>query len=253
MWRNGLWYKLHKKGIYKNSKVFNVVQAMYNNIRSCVFCNDKKSEFFRCDTGVRQGGNSSPLLFILFINDLEKYLLSKGNQYLIFEDDTCMNYLKIFILLYADDTVFLSNTPKGLQKLMDDLYSYCQKWKLNVNSTKTKVIIFCKRKTKKVPIFKCNNNKIAQHNGKFKKCQSYIKDQVLRAVFALLSKGRRLKLPVDIMLELFDRTIIPLLLYGCEVWGIENYKLLEAVELKFYKYMLGLKKSTPTCMVYGEL
>ena len=30
----------------------------------------------------------------------------------------------------------------------------------------------------------------------------YVKDQATKAMFALLSKGRRLKLPIDIMLDL---------------------------------------------------
>ena len=47
-----------------------------------------------------------------------------------------------------DDTIVLSNTAAGLQKALEDLYNYCTKWKLQVNSSKTKVIIFSKRKHK---------------------------------------------------------------------------------------------------------
>ena len=80
-----------------------------------------------------------------------------------------------------------------------------------------------------------------------------MKDQATKAMFALLSKGRRLKLPVDIMLDLFDKTVLPVLLYGCEVWGNEKNIVLDTVYLKFCKYLLSLKTSTPNCMVYGEL
>ena len=72
-------------------------------------------------------------------------------------------------------------------------------------------------------------------------------------MFALLSKGRRLKFPIDIMLDLFDKTVVPVLLYGCEVGGYENNIVVDMVFLKFCKYLLGLKSSTPNCMVYGEL
>ena len=55
------------------------------------------------------------------------------------------------------------------------------------------------------------------------------------------------------MIDLFEKTVSPILLYGCEVWGFENSTVIETVQLKFYKYLLGLKKSTPSYIVYGEL
>ena len=79
-----------------------------------------------------------------------------------------------------------------------------------------------------------------------------MKDQATKAMFALLSKGRRLKLPIDVMLDLFDKTVLPVLLYGCEVWGCEKNIVLDTMYLKFCKYLLGLKTSTLNCMVYGE-
>ena len=41
----------------------------------------------------------------------------------------------------------------------------------------------------------------------------YMKDQATKAMFALLSKGRRLKLPIDVMLDLFDKTVLPVILW----------------------------------------
>ena len=121
---------------------------MYKNIKSCVNVNNCQSDFFSSNAGVRQGENLSPLLFSLFINDLEDHMTDMGNPYLDFSDETCNQFIKLMLLLYADDTVVFSNSPTGLQKCLDDLYIYCNKWKLTVNSNKTKIIIFCKRKTK---------------------------------------------------------------------------------------------------------
>ena len=83
--------------------------------------------------------------------------------------------------------------------------------------------------------------------------KAQLKEQAMRAVFALLSKGRRLQLSFDTMINMFDKCITLILLYGCEVWGVENCKILELVQLKFYKYLLGLKQCTSTNMIYGEL
>ncbi len=56
-------------------------------------------------------------------------------------------------------------------------------------------------------------------------------------------------------LGLFDKTVLPIMLYECEIWGYGDNYLLDAVLLKFCKYVLGLKPGTPnrTCMTYGEL
>ena len=71
-------------------------------------------------------------------------------------------------------------------------------------------------------------------------------------MFALLRRSRQLDLPIDLQLELFDFLIMPILLYGCEIWGFENITMIEKIHLKYIKYILGLKQSTPTCMVLGE-
>jgi hypothetical protein len=52
---------------------------------------------------------------------------------------------------------------------------------------------------------------------------------------------------------LFDSLVKPILLYGSEVWGYENLKILERVHLQFCKRILNLRLSTPNVMVYGGL
>ena len=39
------------------------------------------------------------------------------------------------------------------------------------------------------------------------------------------------------------------MLYGAEVWGSENYDILE----RFFNYVLSVNKFTSSMMVYGEL
>ena len=51
-------------------------------------------------------------------------------------------YLKLFVLLYADDTVLFSDNASDLQLQLDIFFEYCSTWKLKVNTSKTKIIIF---------------------------------------------------------------------------------------------------------------
>ena len=53
-------------------------------------------------------------------------------------------------------------------------------------------------------------------------------------------------MPYDFQLDIFNKTIKPILLYGSEVWGFGNYEIIERVHLRFIKYIFKLKKSTPS-------
>ena len=100
--------------------------------------------FFACDCGVRQGENLSPLLFAIYLNDLESFLIY---QHLggITTDISTANltvYMKLFTLLYADDIVLMAESLMDLQNGLDAFHSYCNEWKLHINVSKTKVLIF---------------------------------------------------------------------------------------------------------------
>ena len=60
-------------------------------------------------------------------------------------------------------------------------------------------------------------------------------------------------MPYDLQLDIFNKTIKPILLYGSEIWGTGNCDIIERVQLKYIKYIFKLKKSTPSHMLYGEL
>ena len=51
---------------------------------------------------------------------------------------------------------------------------------------------------------------------------------------------------------MIDCLIKPILRYRCEVYGSENYAVIEAFHLKFMKHVLGVKATTNTAMVYAE-
>ena len=69
-------------------------------------------------------------------------------------------FVKNFALLYADDTVVLAETPKELQHALDAVYQYCNDWKLTVNTSKTKIIVFSKGRIRRAPAFTFGSNNI---------------------------------------------------------------------------------------------
>ena len=87
---------------------------MYKGIKSCVLYNGEQSSFFSSFRGVRQGENLSPVLFALFLNDLESFLCDKSCNGVNFEfqyEDIPL-YLKLLVLLCADDTVVFGTDEK---------------------------------------------------------------------------------------------------------------------------------------------
>ena len=90
--------------------------------------------------------NLSPFLFSLYLNDLEEFLVLNnvvGLRNVSEEVMLTFNILlRTFIILYADDTVLISDSATDLQHQLNVFYEYCNEWKLKVNIEKTKIMIF---------------------------------------------------------------------------------------------------------------
>ena len=72
------------------------------------------------------------------MNDLEEEIHLKG------ANGTDIGMMKLYLLLYADDIVRFANSPTELQQLLDILQNYCTRYRLTVNTAKTKIMIFRK-------------------------------------------------------------------------------------------------------------
>ncbi len=261
--RSCLWTKLIKFGI--QGKIFTVIQNMYTNAKSCIRLNGQFSDSFACEIGVRQGENLSPLLFSIFLNDLAEFLENQSAG-ISFEyvNNNVNVYLSLFTLMYADDTILLAESAEDLQSMLSALKQYCDTWRLKVNATKTKVVIFSRGVVRNYPKLFLGDDQLEVVkdydylgikffcNGHFHAAITKQATQAKRALHGLISKARRLSLPVDIMLELFDTCITPILLYGCEVWGFTKTDKVETFHNQFLKHLLHLGSRSINNMVLGE-
>ena len=264
IYRSSLWQKLLKLNI--KGKVLNVIINAYNGAKSCIKLNRSTSDYFSCNIGVRQGENLSPLLFAIYLNDLETHFVGNCNGInCTTNNDETEVYIKLFTLLYADDTILLSESAADLQSMLHILHNYCQKWQLTVNTDKTKIVVFSRGKIRNLPQISYGDETIEvvssynylgilfNYDGKFGRSIKKQISQAKRALFALLSKARKLQLPLDLICHLFDACISPILLYGCEVWGYSNLEAVERVHSYFCKYILHLSPKTSNSMALGEL
>ena len=268
--RNALWNKVIENGI--NGKLLRVIQNMYKSAKSYVKQESMISGIFACNMGVRQGENLSPLLFALFLNDFEISLRDKYNGLSTLRDlsrvvgnDNLDFFINMYTLLYADDTLVFAESPAELQLALDEVGEYCNKWGLSINQDKTKVVIFSAGKVRTQFNFKIGNFNIGtsneycylgivfNFNGRFSKAIQERITPARKAMFGLNENAVNLLLPPDIHIDLFEKMISPIFLYGCEVWGYGNSEPMEIFYRKFIKRVLGVNRSTPNCMVYGEV
>ena len=239
---------------------------MYSNIKSCVMVNQETSDTFVSNVGVRQGENLSPLLFAFYINDIETKLLECNCSYVDFNDDMLNLYLRLLVLMYADDTVIMCDSVRGMKNVLVALHTYCKDWKLHINCTKTKIVVFGRGRTNSSAydfefggesIEVVDNYKylglLFNYNGRFRVGELELKERASRAMYSLIGKCRKFDLPIDIQIELFNATVLPILMYASEIWGYYVIRDMELLYMKFLKQVLGVHKNTSNDMTYGEL
>jgi len=116
---------------------------MYSNtLYSCKFGNSY-SEPFLATLGVKQGDSLRTTLFNIFVDDIKSSFIDNPKTKQVSLGVHTFNHL-----LYADDLVILSESPTGLQHCLNALDNYCEKWRLNINIKKTKIMILSKTERK---------------------------------------------------------------------------------------------------------
>ena len=114
-------------------KVIDTLRSLCNKTKYRVKYSGFVIEVFENNLGVNQGGIVIGLmLFGKFMADI--------NYYHYAEFGICMGNLIILHLLWADDLIFISNTPTGLQKQLNGLLNFCSENYTIVNAIKTKCI-----------------------------------------------------------------------------------------------------------------
>ena len=116
-------------------EILQAIQSLHVNVSCTVKVNEHFTDLFPVKQGFKQGCGLPPALFSIYINDLaaEINALHCGIKF----DNN-----EVSILLYANDVVLISESADDLQNMLNTLNKWCNKWRLGVNESKTKIMHF---------------------------------------------------------------------------------------------------------------
>ena len=181
-----------------------------------------------------------PYYFSMFLNDIEEHFILSGLE------GIDINVFKIFLLLYADDIVLFANSAEELHEGLNMLSDYCKRWKLKINVSKTKVMIFREGGMLRRNLAFFYDGELLEIASKFKylgivfisggsfsEAQNTLAGQAQKAIFKMNTYLYKfIFLSQRHKLELFDKLVTPILNYGSEVWGFIQGNAIKRVHLQ---------------------
>ena len=117
-----------------NGQLLRTIKSFYCRPEICVRVNGKQSKPFHVGVGLRLGCVLSPLLFIVYMNWIDK--CSQADEW------ATIGNCKISRLLFADDLVLLSSTESGLQRALNSFADACNTAGMKISTAKIEVLHF---------------------------------------------------------------------------------------------------------------
>lgn len=257
-----LWHKLSNLGLSTNLVL--LLKNLYDGASACVRVEGELSDSFGVTEGVLQGETLSPLLFILYLADIEQFLRTRG-----LEGVNVDGVNDIMLLMYADDLIVLSHSRVDLRRKLCALQEFCQSTGLEVNTSKTKVVVFRAGgalSQEDVHGFEFDGVKLQVVSN-----YTYLgvtfsssclglraaKEAVAKTKIAngtLLSTLTLAKCNSwAARLKLFNAVARATLLYASPAWGLRYGDVHEPAQTDFFKRLLLLPQCTANCALRLEL
>ena len=246
IWHNGLLYKLrHVLGI--TGRMYWIIVSFLQHRYGRVVINGNKSQWKEFKIGVPQGSCLSPLLFILFINDISKFI-ARNVDCGQFADD-----IALWTSSYDNIIKNMENMQQQLQESINIINSWCIKWKLQLSPSKTQYLIVKSPKKKKyaninieIDGFKVIPTNKARYLGiifdenltwKYHINQIYKKASKKLGYLTQICKGYNGP-NLHIYLLLYKMTVRSCMEYGSAIWNDANMELkqlLDSIQFKALK------------------
>lgn len=252
--RKSLFYKLQSIGM--STKMNRMIESIYGTTKFTVWNGENLSDEFYTGSGVKQGCLLSPTLFSIYLNDLHEHLGGGAT----------VGPINIRLLMYADDIVILADDILKMQNMIHRLETYCKMWNLEVNLSKSEMMIF--RKGGRV-----SNQEKWLFNGEpiritneytylgvtlspkmsFKK---HIEKRNISAKNCINATWKdfltKKEIGLDAKWNLFKSVCRAIQSYGAQIWGFCLFDEVDKLQRYFLKKILRLPPFTPTYILLLE-
>jgi hypothetical protein len=235
-------------------KIVRILQLLYKNSKAQVRINGELSDSFDIETGVMQGGIPSPILFNVLLDFIMRkvieeagvsgVMLAYGKSDFFHTTKATFEELNILALMYADDLAAMCSSANDIEKFITTFEKVTHEFGLSMSVKKTCIMTLKQLKedsTRKVikdeEIYMIDIDIIIR-NQKVETvdCFTYLgcfvsRDQsseketrITKAsvVFNMLRNPIwcRKTISIEAQLRIFRAFVMPVLLYGSEVWSL---------------------------------
>jgi hypothetical protein len=118
------------------------LHSLFEKNTFCLRLGEGVTREFPVTTGLREGSVLSPLLFSIFISDLEEEVLAPFGPREFLLRDCVFDGVVVNGLMFADDLVIFARSERALRARLKRLESYVKARKLTVNVSKCEVVAF---------------------------------------------------------------------------------------------------------------
>ena len=140
VWHDGLIFKMRQNGI--SGQLLKLFQNYLNNRKQRVVINGFQADYSNIESGVPQGSVLGPLLFLIYINDLERNIKSNVK---FFADDTML------FSIVNDPILSASELNHDLNVINQWAYQWKMEFNPDPNKQATELLFSCKRNSPNHP------------------------------------------------------------------------------------------------------
>uniref|UniRef100_A0A8D8SHV0 Craniofacial development protein 2 n=1 Tax=Cacopsylla melanoneura TaxID=428564 RepID=A0A8D8SHV0_9HEMI len=236
------------KQIGTDARTINIITNLYWNQTAVLKIDGEHTDEVQILRGVRQGCVLSPILFNLYSEHIFREALND------MDEGIPINGIRLNNLRYADDTIMLADTIEGLQKLMTKIAEVSSSYGLDINASKTKLMIISKEQISSDAQIIVNQVRIervtqcqylgtcineAWDNSQEVKCRIAKARNVFNSMDSVFKSHN---LTLDTKTRLLKCYVFSVLLYGVETWTLTEATTnkLRAFELWLYRRMLRI-------------
>lgn len=249
--RAQIWRSLHEREV--NDKLIRVVKSLYRETKNSVISRNRTSEMFTTKEGVRQGGGLSPLLFIIFMDNIIKETNKKSKPLHVGYRN--LQKIEISNCAFADDIVLITENKNSLQENLTIWNEVLTEYGMKINKEKTKIMVAAQEREDLY--IQIDDNQIEQVNtfeylGVTLEEQGHHETEINKRiekankVYHAMNKGfiSKKEITKQTKMNVFKAIYRPILTYGCETWVLTQRQKskVQAAEMRYLRRVKGVTR-----------